>query len=69
MRVTLVIAGVVLIAVGVVWVLQGSGHLAGSFMTGSRFWEWTGVVALVAGVVALARGLFGSRTRGAPGGT
>ena len=69
MRTTLVIAGVILVAVGVVWFLQGSGHLAGSFMTGSRFWEWTGVAAVVVGLVALARGVFGSRTRGVPGGT
>jgi hypothetical protein len=66
-RTTLVIVGVILVAVGVVWFLQGSGHLAGSFMSGSRFWEWTGVVAIVAGVIALARGVFWSRTRGVPG--
>ena len=66
MRTTLVIVGVILVAVGVVWFLQGSGHLAGSFMTGSRFWEWTGVVAVVAGLVALARGVFRSRTRDVP---
>jgi len=64
-RTTLVIVGVVLIAVGVVWFLQGSGHLAGSFMSGSSFWEWTGVVAVIAGVAALARGAFGSRASGA----
>ena len=67
MRTTAVVAGVILIAVGVVWFLQGSGHLAGSFMTGSAFWEWTGVVAAVAGLVALAWGVFGARARGAPG--
>jgi len=64
-RTTFVIVGVILIAVGVVWFLQGSGHLAGSFMSGSTFWEWTGVVAVILGLAALARGAFGSRASGA----
>jgi hypothetical protein len=67
MRVTLVIVGLVLIAVGVVWFLQGSGHMTGSVMSGSHFWEWVGVIAVVAGIVALGRGVFGSRARGESG--
>ena len=64
-RTTLVVAGVILVAVGVVWFLQGSGRLAGSFMTRSGFWEWAGVVAVVAGGASLAWAVFGSRARGA----
>lgn len=64
MRATLAITGVILVAVGVVWFLQGSGHLAGSFMTGSAFWEWTGVVAVLGGAAALGWALLGSRARG-----
>lgn len=45
------LAGVVLVAVGGVWIFQGYGTLTGSFMTGSRFWMWIGVACVVAGVV------------------
>jgi len=51
------IAGAVLIALGVVWVLQGLDVLKGSFMSGSAFWAWMGAVAILAGLPALTRGL------------
>ena len=49
-----IILGVLLLAVGVVWVLQGTGVLRGSsFMVGDPRWALAGVVAVGAGVVAL----------------
>jgi len=62
-RTTFLLAGVVLVAIGVVWILQGSGALAGSFMTGSRFWEAMGVIALAAGLAAIGREVLRVRRR------
>jgi hypothetical protein len=53
----LMIGGVVLLAVGVVWILQGLGTLAGSFMTGQKLWFAIGLLVAVGGLVALARGI------------
>ncbi len=61
MKVALIVIGTVLIAVGIVWVLQGSGVLKGSFMTGSAFWAWMGALAVLLGLPALVRGVRGSR--------
>ena len=44
------IAGFILMAIGLVWTLQGAGILGFSLMTGSRFWLWAGVAFLVAGL-------------------
>jgi uncharacterized BrkB/YihY/UPF0761 family membrane protein len=49
------LAGALLTAVGLVWLLQGVGWLKGSFMTGSVTWSVIGTVVAVAGVVVLAR--------------
>ena len=57
MRVPMVLAGVVLVVVGVIWILQGVGTLKGSFMTGSAFWGWMGGLALVVGAPILLLGL------------
>ncbi len=58
---TPLIAGIVLVVVGGVWIFQGYGTLRGSFMTGSPLWMWVGVVCLVVGVTLLGRA---SRRRG-----
>jgi hypothetical protein len=50
MRTIAGILGIALVLTGVVWIFQGAGTLKGSFMTGSTFWLWMGVVAGVAGV-------------------
>ncbi|MEQ0559149.1 hypothetical protein ABJI51_08715 [Amycolatopsis sp. NEAU-NG30] len=47
-------AGVVLILVGAVWVLQGVGVLTGSFMTGQKLWFLIGLGAFLVGVVLVA---------------
>ncbi len=45
------IVGVLLEAVGVIWILQGSGLLPGSFMTGQVFWAYMGIAAVGVGLV------------------
>jgi len=49
------IAGVLLCAVGVIWIGQGVGTIRGSFMTGSAFWAVMGALCLIVGVALLAR--------------
>lgn len=48
------VVGVVLIAIGGVWVAQGTGALAGSMMSGHSQYAVLGAVAILAGVVLLA---------------
>jgi len=47
------ILGVVLVAVGGVWIAQGSGALHGSFMTGEAIWTVIGVLAVLFGIALL----------------
>ena len=47
-------AGVVLVLVGAVWVLQGIGVVTGSFMTGQKLWFLIGLAAFLVGVVLIA---------------
>jgi len=55
MRLVLNIVGIVLILMGATWFFQGIGVLPGSFMTGQTQWAVYGAIAVVAGLVALAR--------------
>jgi hypothetical protein len=48
------VAGVVLIAIGGVWVAQGTGALAGSMMSGHGQYAVLGAVAILAGAALLA---------------
>lgn len=57
MRKGLLISGILLIAIGAVWTLQGAGVLKGSFMTGESLWLWIGIGCVLAGLPLLARGL------------
>jgi hypothetical protein len=43
------IIGAALILLGLVWILQGSGMLAGSVMTGQSQWLYTGIVVAIIG--------------------
>ncbi|MET1231873.1 MAG: hypothetical protein ABWY52_03370 [Candidatus Limnocylindrales bacterium] len=52
-----VLVGVLIVAVGIVWIGQGLGFLPGSFMSGDPFWAAAGGVALVIGSVLVVRGL------------
>jgi hypothetical protein len=47
------IAGVLLLLVGVVWILQGISVLPGSFMTGQTKWAIYGAIAAAAGIVLI----------------
>jgi hypothetical protein len=48
-----VVVGVVLLAVGLVWIFQGTGALGGSFMSGEAIWAVIGVVIGLVGVALL----------------
>ena len=47
------IAGVVLCALGAVWIAQGSGSMHGSGMTGHKQFELLGGVAVIIGLALL----------------
>jgi hypothetical protein len=59
MRLALLIAGVVLILIGAVWIGQGTGYFrypASSFMINDRTWAYIGAAALVLGLLLVAFG-------------
>jgi hypothetical protein len=45
--------GIVLLALGGVWIAQGSGALHGSFMTGDTLWTVIGVIVGLFGIALL----------------
>jgi hypothetical protein len=47
------VLAIVLIALGVIWILQGINVLPGSFMTGQIQWAYRGGVAVGVGVLLL----------------
>jgi hypothetical protein len=49
--------GLVLLAVGIVWLFQGLGSIKGSFMTGDPVWAWVGAIAVILSVPLLVRGV------------
>lgn len=53
-------AGALLAVIGVVWVLQGTGTLGGSFMSGSPGWTVNGLIALGVGIAIV---VFSARVR------
>jgi len=53
MKITLNIAGGILVFFGAVWFLQGIDVLPGSFMTGQIQWAVYGGIAVAAGLVLL----------------
>lgn len=53
MRMPMMIAGVVLVLIGGVWILQGINVLPGSFMTGQTKWAVYGAIAAVIGVALI----------------
>ncbi|WP_445259102.1 hypothetical protein [Nocardioides aurantiacus] len=58
-RVLLLALSGLMVAVGVLWTLQGLGYLEGSPMTGVRFWSLVGPVlagfGVALGIVSLRR--------------
>ena len=53
MKVLAIIAAVLLMLTGGVWMGQGLGFIKGSIMTGDMAWFWTGLVLVVAGLLIL----------------
>jgi hypothetical protein len=58
-RLALVVVGAVALAVGAVWIGQGSNLIPGSFMTGNGMWLGIGLVVAVVGLVLLVLGVRG----------
>jgi hypothetical protein len=63
MRIGSLIVGAIAIVAGLVWILQGSGVLPGSFMTGQRMWL---IIGIIVGVVGLALAYNGIRRPAKP---
>jgi hypothetical protein len=59
----MVAVGIVLLAVGAVWTLQGVGVLTGSPMTGQQVWTVIGLLAAIAGLVLAVAGFRRARVR------
>ncbi|HVG96121.1 MAG TPA: hypothetical protein VNK05_04445 [Chloroflexota bacterium] len=57
------IPGVVLLLLGALWVLQGSGAVGGSAMTGQSQWIWIGGLVGLIGLAFTYRGLAGGGGR------
>lgn len=53
--VLLLVGGILLIAVGLVWTLQGVGILAGSAMSGSTMWAIIGPIVAIVGIYLIVR--------------
>ena len=51
------VPGVILIAIGLVWTLQGFNVLGGSAMSGSSLWATIGPIVLIAGLVLIGIGI------------
>jgi len=51
----LLICGIGLVAMGIVWTLQGIGILGGSVMSGSMMWAIIGPIVAIVGIVLLVR--------------
>ena len=49
--------GVIAILVGAVWILQGSGVIPGSFMTGQRMWLFIGIIVGIVGLALAYNGI------------
>jgi hypothetical protein len=59
-----VVGGALLLLVGVVWSLQGSGAMGGSGgMNGESQWLWIGLVVGIVGLVLLIAGIRKLRSR------
>ena len=57
MRIGSLILGLIAIFAGGVWILQGSGVLPGSFMTGQRMWLFIGIIVAIVGLALAYNGI------------
>jgi hypothetical protein len=55
----MVIGGVLLIALGILWLLQGLNVIKGSGMSGTRAWAYIGPLVAVGGVLMIVSGVRG----------
>lgn len=55
MKIALNVVGVLMVVMGTIWFLQGINILPGSFMTGQIRWAVYGAIAVVAGLLVMAR--------------
>jgi hypothetical protein len=51
-----VVVGIVLVAIGLLWVLQGLDVISGSGMSGSKFWFAIGLLVGLAGIAGIVNG-------------
>ena len=58
----LIVVGLLLVAMGLVWMLQGLGVIGGSAMSGQTLWAIVGPVVAVAGVALVVRGARRTKT-------
>jgi hypothetical protein len=56
-----IIGAVVLMALGLLWSLQGANLVGGSFMTGDPAWLIVGIALVAAGLVLLMQALLSRR--------
>lgn len=56
MRTAMIVAGVLLLLIGGIWILQGINVLPGSFMTGQTKWAVIGTITAIVGIVLLVMG-------------
>ncbi len=61
-----VIAGVVLVLLGILWTLQGLGRVGGSVMSGVTFWAVVGPIVALVGLGLVVTGWRSSRPAGGP---
>ena len=54
--------GALIAVMGVIWTLQGLGHLGGSVMSGVTFWAVVGPIVALLGLAIAAWGLRGRRS-------
>jgi hypothetical protein len=52
-----IIVGVVLLALGALWTLQGLGTIGGSFMSGQKVWFAIGLLVAIAGITSVLAGV------------
>jgi hypothetical protein len=58
-----VVVGILLVAVGALWTLQGLGYVGGSAMSGVTLWAVVGPIVVVVGVLVV---LWGGPRKTAP---
>ncbi|KUM23680.1 hypothetical protein AU467_32895 [Mesorhizobium loti] len=49
----LIVLALIVLAIGVLWSLQGLGLVQGSFMTGQRQWLYIGLITMLVGLLGL----------------